>query len=219
MPPSRTEDSIENSEHDKNEDEEKRRETPDIGPVPGAALKLPLCRLHDRLDAGIDSFREFALPELRRDDAAYDLVAEGVGEHAFESVSDFDPHEAVILGDDQKDPVIPSLFPELVPFRDPHRIVLDALPVQGRDDQDGDLVGGCLFEFREGTFEIPRLPLGERPGQIGDPAVKFRDGKLVLPGARGTGRKREKEYCKKENGFHAQNVTFGTFSAPGSAWK
>src|SRR5438309_6565569 len=152
---------------------------------------------------------------------ADDLVAGRICQDTLEAVANLDPQLVILFRDHKEDPIISSFLPELVFLRNPKRIVLDALPAQGGDHDDCDLVGGFTFEIGQRRFEPAQVVSGKSAGKVGHPLMNFGNGQLTALSAY---RSRQEEEAREEQRGKpgccvGQNLTFGAFSAPGSAWK
>src|SRR6185369_15921570 len=75
--------------------------------------RLALRDFHHRGDAGFDAAGEIAVFETRRDLLLDNAVGDRVGQHAFESVADFDAQLAVFRRDDEDGAVIEAFFADL----------------------------------------------------------------------------------------------------------
>ena len=100
----------------------------------------------DARDAGGNAAGEIAAAKFRRDHLVDDAPRGDVGEAALEAVADLDAELVVVLGDHQQRAIVDLLAPDLPGFRDPDRILLDALRLRGRHDQHRDLAALAQFQ-------------------------------------------------------------------------
>ena len=97
------------------------------GAAPARAAASPSITLIMRVDAGIDAAVEIAAAKARNDDVFDDAIGDGVRQHAFQTVPDFDAQLAIVLRDQQQRAVVDAFAAELPLLDDAHGILLDRL--------------------------------------------------------------------------------------------
>ena len=99
----------------------------------------------DRVDAVRDALVVVAGLELRRHHVADDAARRDVGQRAFETVTDFDAHLAVLRHDDDQHAVVLAFLPELPVLEHLGRVFLDRLAADRRHGQHRDLIARRLL--------------------------------------------------------------------------
>ena len=103
-----------------------------------------------------------------------DAAALSIGEGAFETVTNLDPHPAFITGNEDQDTVIGILSAELPGFHHPHRKVLERIAFETQNGEHRDLGSGLLFEEAEALLELSFETVLEHVRLIIDPAGEVR---------------------------------------------
>src|SRR5205814_10330741 len=102
-----------------------------------------------RLYAGII----IAGAELRDDNVLDDELAFGIGERAFEAVTHFDAHLALVRRHDENRAVVLALLPDAPGAAELITVGGDVLPLQRFERGNHDLIAGFLLELRENVRE------------------------------------------------------------------
>lgn len=108
-----------------------------------AQLRISIFSLrssHDRVHAGRDP--AFVIPpaKMRCDNLADDLARQGVCQHTFQSVTDFNADLSVIFEDEEDHAVIAALLPRLPRLGKTHGKILERFPLKRLESNNGDLV-------------------------------------------------------------------------------
>ena len=101
-------------------------------------------------------------------------LAIDVRDRTLESAPHFDPHLAVVLGDEEQHAVVYAFASELPRVRNADRVLLDLLRLRGRDQQYRDLGAFAALECGELLLQRCALPGVERAGEIGDSRLERR---------------------------------------------
>ena len=152
------------------------------------------CGSHDCVDPALDSSSHRSPTKLGNHVVAQDLSGECIGQHAFESVADFDARASVLGGGDDEDPVVDFRLADLPGFGDAQDEGLDGLTFEGRDGQYDDLMLSLGLEAFEAADEGLLLRCGQEPGIVLDLSLQGRD---VDDGCRGPGDKRKRRSEKE----------------------
>ena len=191
------EDRAQNGADDRDDDEQDHDQRLEIEPAGHPVRAFRLARRKglafrddgdDPVDSGVDTGREPAVAERRRDLLADDPRRRDVGQHSLEPVADLDPDLPVVLGDDEQHAVVLPLAADLPLLRDTQRVGLDRFRLRGRHDEHHQLVRRAGFPVGELGFE--RRDLRRRQGLrlVGDVRRQRRDRQQAvrarLPGLR-----------------------------------
>ena len=122
--------------------------------VPSLTFVFPFCRGNDRIDPCKDPGLIIAFFKLRGHDLADDLPRERVRQNAFKTVTDFNPHFAVVLENEEDDTVVLFLLPGLPGFCEAHGKILEGLAFKRRERHDDKLITCCLFKGLQNAFEL-----------------------------------------------------------------
>ena len=129
---------------------------------------------HHLVDAGSNAAAEIAGLEFRRDVLVDDALGRGVGERAFEAVTDLDAQPAIVLGDDEQRAVVDLLAADLPGLRDAKRILLDGLAVGRRHDQHRDLAALSRLQIPQRLRQRCDVAGRERAGLVDDASAQRR---------------------------------------------
>src|SRR6185503_14336306 len=132
-------------------------------------------RLEDRVCPGPHAAREVTRLEVRRDLLADDAGRFQVRQCAFEAIADLNPELPFLERNEEKDAVVGPFLTELPGGRDAMGVLLERLSLEGREDQDGDLIAGLLFVRLELFCQLRGVIHGENAGKIYDAPGQRRD--------------------------------------------
>ena len=104
-------------------------------------------RPNDRIHAVRYARVEIAFPELRHNFVVYDLAGDGVGQSAFEAVTNLDPDRAVFLKYQKNHSIVAVLLAHFPFLGKPDRKIFERTPFKTLKNSDYYLIGGLLLEL------------------------------------------------------------------------
>jgi hypothetical protein len=142
----------------------------------------------DQADHTIDASRnpagKIAGLEFWRDVLVDDALGGGVGQGAFEAVTDLDAQMSIVFGDDQQRTVVDLLAADLPGLGNADRELVDRLRVRRRHDQHGNLAAFSGLEVAELLRQRGDVAARQRAGAVDHAAGELRYGDVGEGGER-----------------------------------
>ena len=153
---------------------------------------------HQRVHAGGQAGVEIPGAK-RRDQLVFDdLLAQGVGQGAFEPVAGHDADVVTLLKQEKHGAIFPLLLANPPLLGDAHGVVLDrGVGLHPRIDRDHQLVGGVAHELREFGVELLRGVAAHHTGVVVEVIRGY--GRNHLGGV-GAGREKAEQQAKQAEG-------------------
>jgi hypothetical protein len=127
-------------------------------------------RFNDCRSSRLNAAVEVAVSEPGNDYFLNYSMGDRVWQHALKAVTNFDADFSVVAHDDQDRTIVSAFVADFPRFGDADAEVFEAVALETRDGENGDLMAGSRFNFSEPLFELCRCLFAHHASKIVDAA-------------------------------------------------